>query len=113
MKYFLLTMAVLPQTIASQNNNPLAFDTGNDIHSACTSQNPTSVIACRSFIFGVTVGYGVTSDAERNVKIPEDVTRQQIEDVVMNFLRQHPETRQKRSVSLIVRALHEAWPADE
>jgi hypothetical protein len=29
----------------------------------------------------------------------------------MNFLTQHPEKRQKASVSLITGALHEAWPA--
>jgi hypothetical protein len=113
LKYSLLifALALLPQTIASQNHNPLAFDTGNDIYSACTSNDTTSIVACRAFIFGVTVGYCVTTDSERYVKIPNNVTRQQVEDVVMNFLTQHPEKRQKTSVSLITGALHEAWPA--
>jgi hypothetical protein len=34
----LFTLALLPLTIASQNHNPLAFDTGNDIYSARTSK---------------------------------------------------------------------------
>jgi hypothetical protein len=56
-----------------QKYNPLGFDTGNDIYSACTSQDTTFMVACRSFISGVTMGYGVPSDAEKTIHIPNEV----------------------------------------
>lgn len=113
MKYILLlfTLTLLPQTVASQKYDPLAFDTGNDVYFACTSQDTVYMVACRSFISGVTIGYGVTSDAEKTIKIPDEATHQQIYDVVINFITQHPEKRHQTSVALIVRALHDAWPA--
>jgi hypothetical protein len=53
----------------------------------------------------------LTSDAEKTIKIPDEATHQQIYDVVINFITQHPEKRHQTSVALIVRALHDAWPA--
>lgn len=115
-----LTLAV-PGSLASRRaqtqpaNN--FFDSGNDLLAACQSDRDVFLLArCDGFIEGVVRGYEVATNDNPSVLAGDNarlcasgVTKGQVKDVVLNFLRSHPEVRHESSAVLTVRAVLDAW----
>jgi hypothetical protein len=90
---------------------------GNGLLELCNSTtNYYHKVACLSFISGVVDGLALAAprkgcpSASAYFCMPAKVTRGQTHDVVVKYLKEHPETRQEDSASLIYSAVREAWP---
>jgi hypothetical protein len=96
----------------------MAATNGNYLSSMCEEKTAVDKIACLAYITGATdaiqseraAGY----DDQKGYLFPfcfhNGVIYQQITDVVVKYLRAHPETRNEAAPVLIARALEEAFP---
>jgi hypothetical protein len=82
----------------------IVFDTGNELFSACSSPEQ------RAYCLGTTTGYSDMLQAMGETCLDKSVTRGQAADIVMRFLRDHPEARHKTAASLARAALRDAFP---
>ena len=88
----------------------LTFFSGNDLYSQCEMETP---MVCVGYILGVS---DAVSDAEtagslpRLVCVSRDSTPEQLKDIVVKYLRDNPDTRDKSAASLTVAALRHAAP---
>lgn len=61
----------------------------------------------KGFVWGVTVGFANLSD---RLCLPDNVTDEQIFDIVGTYVNDHPEERHKSASLLIMRALKNIFP---
>jgi hypothetical protein len=82
------------------------FDTGNEIYERCTAPDKTSkrqiCLATASAYLDMmrALGYSCTGD---------NLTRRQVADVFVKFLRENPESRQKSGPSLAIEAFSKGF----
>jgi hypothetical protein len=109
-----LVIAVLAASAAARE--VVVFENGNNILEACSQPYGTLPGGfCLGYIAGITDAANVTQPIGETINggtacVPAGVPVTQAKDVVMNFLRKHPEQRYLAAVDLIVRALAEAFP---
>jgi hypothetical protein len=109
------TIAVFRTRAQTQMEN--TFATGNDLLEACENETNTFQSArCRGFVEGAVGGYelatndsSVLAPTDLRLCIPQGVTHGQELDVVLKFLRAHPEMRHKSPAALTVLANLDAW----
>jgi hypothetical protein len=82
-----------------------AFDTGNELLNNCTMKNEFAGGLC----YGLITGYydGMRLSYTCGIEDPK-INRQQIHDIVLKFLREHPESRHLLAIYLAARAFVEA-----
>lgn len=82
------------------------FATGNFLFERCVNDNDK--VGCAAYVEGVTDGFTY----DRTICVPSDVniTVRQVVDVVVNYLRAHPEQRHYSAPSLAHEALMQAFP---
>ena len=84
-----------------------AFVTGNDLYSWCKDENATYLDgACLGFIEGrwdLAGGLGLICGEK-------GVTGRQVRDVVFRYLQIKPEIRHQPAASLVLQAVHDAFP---
>jgi hypothetical protein len=93
-------------------NTSLSDITGNTLLEYCSGDDIGGRNVCIGYIEGVRDEHTVSSAAE-NLKfvIPSEVSGEQMKDVVIKFLKEHPERRHKHGAVLVVDALAGAFPA--
>ena len=79
--------------------------TGNELYDVCLGDSFDRGM-CVGYALGVAEAAGLAGVA----CIPPDVTRGQIKDVVVNYLRDHPADRNKSAYGLVTTALQSVWP---
>ena len=84
------------------------FDTGNSLLRSCMSENLNLCLGYTSAISDAMGDGGIVRG--RIACIPVGVTRGQVEDVAVQFLKQHPEKRHFAADSLVAQALSKAFP---
>jgi hypothetical protein len=82
----------------------VVFDTGNELLSMCDDSQG------RPYCLGTAAGYSDMLQTIGETCADRNVTRGQAADVVIRFLRDHPEVRNKTASSLARAALKEAFP---
>jgi hypothetical protein len=98
-----------------------ASASGNWLLNICESNNPTNLGMCIGFIAGAAHGMefggiSVADPAKRRSPtypmycIPESVTNVQLRDIVIRFLRQHPEQRHVWYIQLVADAMWASFP---
>jgi hypothetical protein len=80
-----------------------AFADGNALYSACSSPN-------KDYCAGYVAAMSDALQREKYVCMPVEVKLAQAVDVVMNYLRDHPEQRNYNAMSLGQAALAPAFP---
>ena len=80
---------------------------GNKLLGFCTSKTPDG---CDAYISGVADTIAAEGKAKAPACIPPAVTGTQLRDVVIKFIKSHPETRQLKAGVLTIRALSAAFP---
>jgi len=87
-----------------------AFDDGNKLYGYCGASNSSDdKVFCAGYVAGI-------SDAlqgEKRMCMPVEATVEQAVDVIMNFLRDHPEQRHYTAWSISREALGHAFPCKE
>jgi len=81
------------------------FSTGNDLYQECQSKSSQLKAACA----GVIVGAYEMMEALGYECMGERVTREQVRDVVLKYLREHPEHRHEPAAVSIIMAMEAAF----
>jgi hypothetical protein len=91
--------------------NALALTSGSDLYSVCTHEGEraeSAVVmdwACLSYIASAVDSYSAVF-----CPAPANSTRGQARDIVMKYLRDHPQSRNGSTIGVVWLALSEAWP---
>lgn len=88
---------------------------GNDLLQGCKSipDDPDELDGCDTYIVGVTDALEIVSQRLTNICRPQSHAIQQLRDIVVNWLLEHPEERHRPAAKLIGLALAEAWPCSK
>jgi hypothetical protein len=88
------------------------FLSGNDLFKACTEKSVNRGV-CRGYIIGIidVVGSAPFS-SQRTLCVPDSVLASQVEDIVENWPRDHPENRHYAASGLVLAALQEKFPCN-
>lgn len=97
-----LVLALVAGNVAQGRSG--VFFTGNEMLEDCSSS--LSLLFCDGYVFGVYEGYKTW---ERPC-IPVGVTSEQMVDVFIKYLEDHPESRHNAAYFIVQKALSEAWP---
>lgn len=122
--YVLAVLSVLGAVTYAQQQAPkrrvaeaAIIFSGNQLQNLCSyskSEEPNvASAACTMYILGVTDTLLMNDDTETTMKKPcpgKYVTRQQISDVVVKWLNDHPEKRDLPAPFIVMTALNEAFP---
>jgi Rap1a immunity proteins len=122
---FLLLSPRLPAQIShvvvGDTTDDWTWETGNDLLDQCSADEKSVVFTqCLGYIRGAVDLIGalqgsVGGDDKKSfwkptaVCLPNHATSGQITDVVIKYLREHPEERADRAGWIIIRALIKAW----
>jgi hypothetical protein len=85
------------------------FFDGNDLYEQCQGSHPHQSGMCTGYIIAATEG----STSEGNACVPTGegtIYASQATDIVIRYLRDHPERRHAPAYSLVGTALSEVWP---
>ena len=86
------------------------FSVGNKLYSRCSSPNNSlEHVYCLGYVAGATDSLQM----DGHICVPDNVTVAQAVDVVMKYLRDHPEDRHFLAPSLADLALRQAFPCKE
>jgi hypothetical protein len=101
----------------AQEAEPWLMRTGNDVLETCSAKGTDSLIVCVAHIQGVVAGVEVQRAlVERKgrptcgFEVPAGVSGEQMRDVVVKYLRDHPEERHLPGGLMIFMALRGAFP---
>lgn len=118
MKKYLVTAMLLYSALAStpsaaQSNDTTIIPTfrdGNELYRLCASQFETEKVNCLGYIQGAADSLEAARLVARMLPcIKEPVELGQIQDVVILYLRDHPEIRHRGAAGLIWAAIADAW----
>ena len=106
---FVVAQAVTPQAPAAATGT-----SGNQLFDWCGHRDggPLDVL-CLGYINGVMDGIGVTEAAHNTTHfycVPQGVTNNQSRDVVIAYLRDHPNLRHLAAYVLVLQSLRVAFP---
>ena len=87
--------------------------TGNQLLQDCETTNVSSLY-CLGYINGFSLGFAFVMNRwqvePKLICIPEGVTNGQIKDIVVQYIRENPQTRHESAQFLIVWSLEKAFP---
>lgn len=118
MRYLIAVLLILMPASVDSGSAPNDADPehGNGLLEACTAQDGPYFTLCLGYIEGFTDGANLSPNsscpAARGTQWcpPEKATLRQTVNIIVKYLRDHPETRQERSITLMASAMREAWP---
>ena len=96
-----------PVCAFSQNADTVAVS-GNELYSRCIHGPSTpQYVACLAYVEGTVDALSV----DKTICLPEShVTTGQVKDIIVNYLRDHPQNRHNSASLLAAIALNEAFP---
>ena len=117
-----IRVIVLGMLLAASSTAQASQFTGNELQTLCEGENGDD-FACLTFVFGAyqsmvmmaqAVSYKTKLKLNENMGIcfREDVTRKQVNDVFLSYLKNHPENRDSDASVLVLRALKEGFPCE-
>jgi len=88
------------------------FATGNDVFSFCSDSPAAAQFYCLGYMVGVADAFASVRvlGVSKPFCIPNNVTREQVRDVVMQYLTAHPESRHYDGAGEALWALEAAFP---
>jgi hypothetical protein len=87
------------------------FVNGNDLYAYCTASDNSKRGICLGYVEGMadSIGLMQTASAAAVFCIPP-VLASQARDVVVKYLQDNPAHRHEAGATLVMEALHDAWP---
>lgn len=88
-----------------------AFLNGNDLYAYCTGSDNFTRGICLGYVEGMADSIGVMESVSKAAVfcIPP-VSARQARDVVVKYLQENPAHRHEAGATLVMEALHDAWP---
>lgn len=88
---------------------------GNELLQICKSEPdvPDAFDGCDTYIVGATDALDLVALHLTNICRPERHSIQQLRDITVQWLEEHPEERHRPAAKLIGLALAEAWPCNK
>lgn len=87
-----------------------AFINGNKLYDECKAENVKSATQWQSAAFCIAFVFGVVDSLSYDKKcFPEEIIGSQVKDVVIDYLKSHPATRQTDATDLVQEAVREAF----
>ena len=105
MKRIVLTLALFAAVLPAHAQRVSKID-GNRLMGLCTGKEPK---LCEAYVSGVADAIAEEGPARRAC-LPTTVVTQQMVDVVVKYLRNTPEQRDRSGAYLSYHALEKAWP---
>ena len=105
MKQALLAAVVVLGVVSS----PAGAMTGSELREYCA----TRWDLCHGFIVGAAEMFRYQMEVTNPICFGDDVTSEQVHDVVINYLEEHPEVRQEHALILVTWAVREAFDCPE
>ncbi len=91
-----------------------AILSGDQLLSDCLSKDPGRVLRCASYIAGVADALAVSRYRDgRPPCMPVDATVEQVKDVAVRYLRQHPDYDETTAAGLVMNAIVAEWKCGE
>ena len=98
---------------ASAQAQRVSTTTGNDLLQLCESKDKFEQAFCIGYVTGITDVEGFDSaiypERQRSC-IAEKATSGQLSDIVVKYLKDHPEERHLQAAILVVKAMGQAFP---
>jgi Rap1a immunity proteins len=88
-----------------------AFRSGNDLYEKCIMQ--AGDMFGQGYCAGYMVGAADAFTYDGTMCLPPGVTEGQVEDVVLTYVRAHPDTRHYAGSSIVRRGLETAFPCKQ
>jgi hypothetical protein len=110
-----VAVALLTGSAAAEEKQVNGFLDGNDLLTWCSESRTAR---CGAYDLGVADAMELSRTDGGNLagfraSIPPPVTSKQVEDIVTQFLREHPESRHLSAAGLVAKALAEAFPCPQ
>jgi hypothetical protein len=97
--------------IAGAAETGSAFLNGNDLYAYCTASENFKRGICLGYIEGLADSIGVMQSISAAVVVCfPPVSGGQARDVVVKYLQENPAHRHEAGATLVMEALHDAWP---
>lgn len=109
---FLSLLTLLLMASVSAHAQRVSTTTGNDLLDSCESKDFKEAF-CLGYITGVTDLDGMDGSVfpeRRRSCVAENVSNGQVKDIVVKYLKDHPEERHLLAAILIVKAMAQAFP---
>lgn len=106
--FFLVLVTLLATSTATGAKPVIAFVHGNDLHQNCQDRTPE----CLSYVTGVADTLEMVATHLTNICRPAAVTPEQLFDVLISWLKNHPAERHRPAAKLAGLAYAEAWPCN-
>jgi hypothetical protein len=100
-----MRLALLAALIVLGVSRPADAMTGNQLREYCA----TRWDLCHGFIMGAAGMFWYQMEITNPVCFGDDVTSEEVHDVVMNYLEKHPETSQENALVLVTWAIRDAF----
>ena len=110
-----VTAFLMTGSAASESETFLSFESGNNLLEMCGSSDRSLNGVCVGYIEAIVDAMHIVQDSGGTVNgwracIPQGVTVRRLRDLVIRFLRAHPELRPRAAIDLVTNALAEAFP---
>jgi hypothetical protein len=111
-------LAAMVAAVAAYATQPAVaqFYNGNEVYINCTDDSPVKQGVCSGYVLGTVDGIWTSQELLNQTKIlclPASATVEQVRDVAIRHLANHPSERQYVAASVIWRAMIEAFPCSE
>ena len=109
----LFGMLLLLVSVSTDGQHRVSTTTGNSLLETCSSVGKADELFCLGYIGGVADVDGLegaTFPERQRSCVPDNVSNGQLMDVVVKYLKEHPEERHMLAAILIVEALTKAFP---
>jgi hypothetical protein len=110
--FVILVLALAIAVPAHAQLQDITRATGNDLYPLCQSTDKEDIAFCHGYILGFVHGLIALGSEERreSLSIPSGITGQQVVDIIVKYLKNHPEFRHLHADVLIFSALLDAFP---
>jgi phage protein U len=109
-RFFSVITVFILATAPSYAGQGMYFLTGNQLKSHCEDGNAVDLATCGGYVQGVFDEFEIERAGESKSEcVPEGVVAQQVVDIALKYINEHPQYRQLQAAALIHQSLVDAW----
>ena len=106
---FFIMLLIFTSSLIGPDQRIVTTMSGNDLLKYCESTDGSERTLCNAYISGVRDGATVEAQT-LSFDMPLGVTSEQLQDIVVKYLKGNPENRHQFAGFLVLKALRNAYP---